>query len=143
MRPRRPATAATLCLVGAVLVLVAAGRSWVSVLTPATALGDAGTVSHAGTDLAPVLPVLGLVGLAGAVAVHVTRRSLVGWVLLATGAGVVACVLRALGAVASEELPGQVGSDLADVTAWSSVTVVGGVLLFAAGAQRVPAPDPS
>ena len=143
MRSRRLAPATALCLVGAVIVLVAAGRTWVSVFTPATALGDAGTASHTGTDLAPALSVLGLVGLAGAVAVHVSRRALVGWVLLATGAGVVACVLSVFGAVVWEELPGQVGYARADVTAWSFVTAVGGALLCAAGAQAVPAPEPS
>ena len=81
---RHPAAAAVLCLAGAVLVLVAAGRSWVSVVTPA-GLADAGTVSHTGTDLAPALPVLGLIGLAGAVAMLVSGRTLVGC-LFAAGA---------------------------------------------------------
>ena len=143
MTGRRSPTATALCLVGAVLVLLAAGRSWVSVVTPSGSTGDAGTVSHAGTDLVPWLSVLGLVGLAGAVAVHVSGRALVGWVLLATGAGVVAGGFSAFGAVVAEELPGQVGDAVSHLTAWSFVTVLGGFLLFAAGAQHVPATDPS
>lgn len=139
---RRPSAVHVLCLVGAVLVLFAGGRSWITVLTPAR-LGDQGEVSRTGTELAPALSVLGLVGLAAAVAVLVGGRTLVGWVLLVTGAGVVACVLNAFGAVVSEELPGQVGWAVSDVSAWSFVTALGGVLLFAAGSQTVPATDPS
>ena len=141
MRGRRGlSTAVLLCLAGAFVVLVAAGRSWVDLEVPAGPLADARTDAHTGTDLVPGLSALGLVGLAGVVALAATRRvgrTLVGLVLLATGAGVLAAVLSASGEVLAEELPGQPGEAVAHLTGWSFVTAAGGVLLLAAGALTV------
>jgi uncharacterized membrane protein (TIGR02234 family) len=135
-------TAVVLCLAGAFVVLVAAGRTWVEVAVPASPLADAGTESYAGTELVPGLTALGLLGLAAVVALAATRsrgRTLVGVVLLATGAGVIAAALSVLGRAFEETLPGQeLGDTVADLSGWFVVTAVGGILLFAAGAQTVP-----
>ena len=137
MRSRRELTTAVLlCLLGASVVLVAAGRAWAVVQVAAGPITEAGTVAHPGTDLVPGVTALGLLGLAGVVALAATRRTgrtLVGLVLLATGAGVLFAVVGALGTVAAEELPGQTGADRVDLTAWPWVTAVGGLLLLAAG----------
>ena len=134
--------AVLLCLAGAFVVLVAAGRPWVSVDLPATPLAAAGTQAHTGTDLVPGVSALGLLGLAGVVALAATRRTgrlLVGVVLVATGAGIIAAVLSALGTVVAEELPGQpTGTDaVARLTAWPVLTALGGGLLLLAGALTV------
>ncbi len=142
MRSRRGLTTAVLlCLVGAFVVLVAAGRTWASVEVPAGPLAGARTDTHTGTELVPGLPALGLVGLAGVVALAATRRTgrtLVGVVLIATGGGVVAAVLHAFGSALGETLPGQPGDAVAHLTVWLFVTALGGVLLFCAGALTVP-----
>lgn len=135
-------TACVLCLLGAFVVLVAAGRSWALVEVAAGPLTAARTDVHTGSDVVPGVSALGLLGLAGVVALAATRRTgrtLVGVVLLATGAGVVAAVLSALGTVAAEELPGQTGADASQVTAWPFVTVAGGLLLLVAGLLTVVA----
>jgi uncharacterized membrane protein (TIGR02234 family) len=66
-----------------------------------------------------------------------TGRTLVGVVLLATGAGVVAAVVSALRTIAAEELPDQSTDAAAQLTAWPAVTALGGSLLLAAGALTV------
>ena len=141
MRSRRGLTTAVLlCLAGAFVVLVAAGRTWASVDVPAGPLADARTDVHTGTDLSPGLSALGLVGLAGVVALAATRRTgrtLVGLVLLLTGAGVVAAVLSVLDDMRWEELPDQPGDGLLDITLWPAVTGLGGVLLLSAGVLTV------
>jgi uncharacterized membrane protein (TIGR02234 family) len=133
-------TAVLLCLLGAFLVLVAAGRAWVSVDVPASPLAEARTDAHTGTDLVPGLSALGLVGLAGVVALAATRRTgrvLVGAVLVATGGGVVASVLSVVSTAFAEELPDQPTDAVATFTAWSAPTALGGVLLVAAGVLTV------
>ena len=133
-------TAVLLCLAGAFLVLVAAGRPWAAVDLPATPLAAAGTDLHTGTDLVPGVSALGLLGLAGVLALAATRRTgrlLVGLVLLATGAGVVTAVLSVVGTSFAEELPGQPTDTATHLTAWSAVTASGGVLLSLAGALTV------
>lgn len=141
MKGRRGLTTAVLlCLLGASVVLVAAGRAWAVVEVAAGPISEAGTVAHPGTDLVPGVTALGLLGLAGVVALAATRRTgrtLVGVVLLATGAGVLAAVVGALGTTAAEELPGQTGAAAADLTAWPFVTAAGGLLLLAAGLLTV------
>jgi uncharacterized membrane protein (TIGR02234 family) len=89
-------TAAILgCALGSAVVLFAAGATWAHVrVVPAA--GAAGTIApvgveFGGADLAPVTASLGLVGLAGIVAVAATRRAgrvLVGVAVLAAGVGV-------------------------------------------------------
>jgi uncharacterized membrane protein (TIGR02234 family) len=133
-------TAVLLCLLGASVVLVAAGRAWAVVEVAAGPISEAGTVAHTGTDLVPGVTALGLLGLAGVVALAATRRTgrtLVGVVLMAAGAGVVFAVFGALGTVVAEELPGQTGADTVDLTAWWPLTAVGGLLLLAAGLVTV------
>jgi uncharacterized membrane protein (TIGR02234 family) len=133
-------TAVLLCLVGAFVVLVAAGRVWASLEVPATPLADARTDPYAGTRIVPGLSALGLLGLAGVVALAATRRTgrtLVGLVLLATGVGVLAAVVSALRTVGAEELPDQSTDAAAQLTAWPAVTALGGSLLLAAGALTV------
>ena len=141
MRGRRGLrTAVLLCLLGAFVVLVAAGRPWVSVEVPASPLAEARTDTHTGTDLVPGLSALGLVGLAGVVALAATRRTgrvLVGAVLVATGGGVVAAVLSAFSTALAEELPDQPTDAVATLTVWSVLTGLGGVLLVAAGLLTV------
>ena len=129
-------TAVLLCLAGAFVVLVAAGRVWTSLEVPATPLADARTDSYVGTRIVPGLSALGLLGLAGVVALAATRRTgrtLVGLVLLATGGGVLSAVVGALRTIAAEELPVQSTDASAQLTAWPAVTAVGGLLLLAAG----------
>ena len=143
---RRPSTAVVLCLLGAVVVLLAAGRTWVSVDVPAGALAAARTDTHTGTDLVPAVRALGLVGLAGVVALAATRRTgrtLAGVLLLVAGGAVVVAVLSVVGAALAEELPGQPGDAVAHLGTWLLLTAVGGLLLFAAGAQCVPRTDPA
>ena len=133
-------TAVLLCLLGAFVVLVAAGRPWVSVEVPAGPLADARTDVHTGTELVPGLSALGLLGLAGVVALAATRRIgrvLVGVVLVATGGGVVASVLSAYGTALAEELPDQPTDAAATLSVWSVLTLLGGVLLVAAGVLTV------
>jgi uncharacterized membrane protein (TIGR02234 family) len=133
-------TAVVLCLAGAFVVLVGAGRAWALVQVAAGPLADARTDPHTGTDLVPGVSALGLLGLAGVVALAATRRTgrtLVGVVLLAAGAGVLAAVVAALGTMAAEELPGQTGADGVETTAWPFVTASGGLLLLAAGLVTV------
>ncbi|WP_242605893.1 Trp biosynthesis-associated membrane protein [Frankia sp. Cppng1_Ct_nod] len=86
------------CLVGAVLVLVVAGTTWVRLrVADGSVPGDAAVtaaplaVSLSGSDLAPAVTGLGLVGLAGVAAIAATRRFgrvLVGLLMLAAGVAV-------------------------------------------------------
>ena len=144
MRSRRGlSTAVLLCLLGAFLVLVAAGRSWVSVEVAAGPLAEARTESRTGTDIVPGLSALGLLGLAGVVALAATRRTgraLVGLVLLATGVGVVVTALSADLTTVSEPLAGETGDVTIDTSVvWSTATALGGLLLAGAGLLTVVA----
>ena len=138
---RRELTVAVLlCLLGAVLVLVAAGRTWVAVQVLGGALTDDRTARVTGRLLLPGLGALGLVGLAGVVALAATRRwgrVGVGLLLLATGAGISALVLTAdlvPAALVSIGSPGGGLTGQPATTGWPYVSVAGGLLLAAAGA---------
>ncbi len=141
MTARRELTAAVLlCLVGALLVLLAAGNPWSRVDVAATGLAPVRSVAVDGNDVQPGVRALALVGLAGVVAVAATRgagRTAVGVVLAAVGLGAVAAVLGADSAPALvarvAEGGGQAG-DAVRATAWPPVAVVGGVLVTAGGA---------
>lgn len=130
---REPLLAALLCLVGAFLVLVGVGREWAQVQVPAGPLAPASTVGLPGRDLAAGVQALGLVGLAGVVAIAATRhwgRVAVGVLLALAGLGVVLTVATVdVVAEARQVVDGEVG-----VTPWRGVTVAGGVMLLAAGA---------
>jgi Tryptophan-associated transmembrane protein (Trp_oprn_chp) len=107
----RPLTLAVLlCVAGAGLAYVAAGRVW-----------ERHPVDETGTDLVPGLSALALVALAGAGAVLATRgwaRRAVGVLVLLVGLGLAVLALdRAFGAG----------------TAWPGVTAAGGVLVVAGG----------
>jgi uncharacterized membrane protein (TIGR02234 family) len=133
---REPLLAGLLCLVGAFVVLVGAGRPWSQVDLPAGPLTAGRTVMTAGADLAPGLPALGLVGLAGVVALAATRRwgrPVVGLLLLLTGLGVLGTVLGLdipAQTLRTDEVP---AGSAVRTTAWPLVTGLGGLLLVAAG----------
>jgi uncharacterized membrane protein (TIGR02234 family) len=137
--PRRELSAAgLLCLLGAVLVLVAAGRTWTSLDVPAGPLAGAREVGSTGAELVPGVRALGLAGLAGVVALVATRRAgrvVVGVVLLLVGAGTVAAVV--LPDLASATLRAQGADGRVATRAWPSVTAAGGLLVAAAGGLTV------
>lgn len=85
------------CVVGAGLVLLAAGRPWAT----ASVAGLPGRpfIEPSGGDLAPIVTGLGLAALAGGLAVLATRgiaRTLVGAFLVLAGLGVVGGLLAVL-----------------------------------------------
>jgi uncharacterized membrane protein (TIGR02234 family) len=130
-------TAVLLCLLGSFVILVCVGRVWTTAEVPAGPLADAGTLTSTGAELLPGVRALGLVGLAGVVALAATRRvgrALVGLVLLATGVGVVLTVLVEDLTTAARRLDGL--TDDVPVTlssGWSWATAAGGLLLAVAG----------
>lgn len=129
---REPLLAALLCLVGAFLVLVGVGQDWAHVEVAAGPLAPESTVDVAGRDLVAGVQALGLVGLAGVVAIAATRRwgrVVVGVLLALAGLGVV----LASAAVDVVAEAGRVADGEVGLTPWRAVTVGGGVLLLAAG----------
>ena len=140
---REPLLAGLLCLVGAFLVLVAAGRVWVVLDLVQTPLLPPQGLAVTGGDLLPGLSALGLAGLAGVLALAATRgrgRLLVGAVLLAVGGSVAALVLRlALDGLARAarrtEFVRGAGGDIASTSTspWPWVCLLGGLLLAMAG----------
>jgi uncharacterized membrane protein (TIGR02234 family) len=143
---REPLLAALLCVAGSFLVLVGTGRAWVLVTAGGGALLPAREVGVTGADLSPGLQALGLVGLAGVLALAASRgrgRTVVGLLVLAVGAGVLAVVVvlqlagaglggRALVTDRVREAGGAQGEAF-DLTAWPLVTGLGGLLLLLAG----------
>lgn len=128
---RGPALAVLLCLLGAFLVLVAAGRTWLSGVEELPAPLPARDVALTAGDLGLALQALGLVGLAGVPALAATRRAgriVVGVVLLLAG---VLVVVRAAGVLLDPD--GAADPDGLSLTAWPAVAVAGGLLLVAAG----------
>jgi hypothetical protein len=116
---RELAAACLLTLLGALCVLLAAGRRWV----PQAAATAAGPVT--GSQLVPVARALGLVALAGVVALLAARgrtRRAVGLALAAGGLGVISSTVPRFGPAAF---------------AWPAATVLGGLLLVAGGALTV------
>jgi len=139
-RSRRELTLAVLlCLLGAFVVLVAAGRVWTEVEVAESALAPARTVGALGTEVVPGLRALGLVALAGVVALAATRRvgrTVVGIVLAVVGAVVVVTSLTADGAQEANRKAAEGGGQVGDVilpTGWPNVAVLGGLLVVAAG----------
>lgn len=137
------------CGLGAVLALGAASRDWLRVVVPRTRpLADA-TLGVAGHSLAPLVPALGLAGLAALVGLVATRRwgrVLVGAVLLACGLALATVAARQLAAPATVEglltapLAGRDASQPLRVTVeplWPAAAVVGGLLLAGSGAAAV------
>lgn len=138
---REPALAALLCLVGAFLVLVAAGRDWAQVDVAGTGLLPGRTLGISGADLVPGVRALGLVALAGVVAIPASRRwgrPVVGVVLLLAGAGTVAAALLGdlPGAALTSDVVREAGGaqgESAQLTAWPALCALGGALVAAAG----------
>lgn len=127
-RHRDRSVAVAACAAGAGLALLAVSRIWVreTVVRPAPLPPLHAT--HTGSGLAPWLPALALVALAGSGALLATRgaaRYLVGALLVVAGAGLAAGTAGAL--PASGRLD----------PAWPVVTVLGGLLVAAAGVLTV------
>ncbi|MFI6596683.1 Trp biosynthesis-associated membrane protein [Nonomuraea sp. NPDC050536] len=126
--------------VGCLLVLLAAGRTWVTVK-------GAGVVAPTGGDLSPALTPIGLAGLAGVVAVLATRgvgRRIVGALLALCGVGAAASAWTAAGRVTVLEwlrghnaVQAASGIDWEPVTFWPVVAVAGGVLMAVGGIVAV------
>ncbi|MDQ6650358.1 MAG: Trp biosynthesis-associated membrane protein [Actinomycetota bacterium] len=143
---RELALAVGLCLLGAAVVLLAAGRPWTRFTLDQGGLLPPLRLAPSGRSLDPTAGALGLVGLAGVLALAATRRRgrlVVGVLVALAGAVVVVSSLR----VASAVLPavrrsgaldraGAAASALAGplpVTAWPWVSAAGGLLLALAG----------
>jgi hypothetical protein len=128
-RPRRDLALSVLaCAVGAGLALLGATRTWLVQVTPRPAPLPPVTVEQTGVDVSPWLSALALVGLAGAGALLAVRgraRALLGVLLMATGATVVAG--GGHGAAVAE----------ARYAAWPVLCVVGGALVGYAGIRAL------
>lgn len=141
---RELVVATVLAVLGAALVLLASGRTWatatVSVLGVAAPPADL-----TGRSLEPVPAALGLVGLAGTVAILATRgvgRLVVGVLIALSGAGAIAGALslsassvRSSGAL-HDKVPTsalRVAVVSVDLTSWRHVCAAGGLCLVAAG----------
>ncbi|SNT53561.1 trp region conserved hypothetical membrane protein [Asanoa hainanensis] len=114
-----------LCVVGAGLAFIGAGRTWESGYTHGIA--SPSSFDQTGGDLVPGLAALALVGLAGAGALLATRgwgRRAVGVLVLLLGVGLVAL---------------SVGRAFDASTAWPALTAVGGLLVVLAGLAAVTA----
>lgn len=145
--PGGPLPAVASCLVGAGLLLLAAGQPWVTaVIHSPSGIPGQFVVSHdvvSGRELSGVAGGLGLLGAAGAIAVFATRgvgRLVLGVVLAA--AGLVAAVSSVhvglspdagarLATQAQGFLPGRLTYQ---GSAWPWVSAVGGLAMAAAGA---------
>lgn len=144
MRGARAEVAASvlLCLLGAFLVLVAAGNDWFTASVSSPVLG-ARELGVTGTDVAPGARALGLVGLAGVVAIAATKRwgrVAVGLLLTLVGVGVVVLVAVVLGDSFARVQDAQVVRDAGGLdgesvrrTLWSYACALGGLFLACAG----------
>ncbi|HEY7222752.1 MAG TPA: Trp biosynthesis-associated membrane protein [Micromonosporaceae bacterium] len=113
--------------IGAGLVLLAASRAWSRETVAKPPPLSPQLIVHTGASLAPALPALGLVALAGAGGLLATRgaaRRAVGALLVAAGVGILALAIRVLAA-------GGVGAG------WPALVLVGAVLVAAAGVLAV------
>lgn len=156
MTPRRELQVAVgLCLLGSLLVLWASSRTWVSLPTPDRLTQAEVRTGLSGRRVSGLPSALGLVSLAGVLALAATRgwgRAVVGAVVAACGALVVVDAARTLRsgvfARAAEARAGDVcgtGSTRDCIGAvvelvgvqqrpgWAWLTVVGGVVLVVAG----------
>ena len=108
-----------LCLVGSVLTLLAAGRTWSTRVVDHGSTLPLETIRRTGQQLEPGLRPLALVGLAAVVALLASRR----WGRVVVGLTVAGCGA----AIAALALPHGPGT-------WPFLTAGGGLLLLAAGA---------
>jgi uncharacterized membrane protein (TIGR02234 family) len=142
VRPRGRLACAVAALAAAGLVVLAAGRPWVTA-SPRDVPG-VHEVSAAGSQAAPAASALALAAAAAAVALLVTGRfgrRLAALVLALGGAGVVAAAVAVLVAPADAvtaavtTATGRAGGPVPDaaVTAWVAVALAAGLVLLAAG----------
>lgn len=136
---------AVVCALGAALVLLASGRGWAAASVTLPPPLPSRYVTLTGGDLAPAVNGLGLAGLAGLAGVIATRgvaRVVVGVLIVAIGAGVVA---SSIGATAHGRVLTELGNRVSltgagthiQTTSWWLAAVAGGVLLAAAGAYTI------
>jgi uncharacterized membrane protein (TIGR02234 family) len=143
MAPRRQLTLAVVaCVVAAGLALFAASRAWVVEVRPRPTPLPAVSISRTGGDLAPVLPSLAFVALAGASGLVATRgrgRSVVGALLVASGAGMAAAAiaggLMSVGSAVLADGATAEGEPWAFV--WATAGVLAGAAVAAVGVTTV------
>ncbi|MFI5915036.1 Trp biosynthesis-associated membrane protein [Dactylosporangium sp. NPDC051541] len=119
-------TVAVACAVAAAVVLLAATRSWQDLVTAQPAPLPPVTEHRTGTDVAPWLPALGVVALAGAGALFATRaaaRLAVGVLLVLAGLGTAVASLVTL--------------DDHVNAGWPLLSTLGGLIIVAAGAVTI------
>jgi hypothetical protein len=147
MRSRRGLTIAVLaCVAAAALVLFAASRVWAEVTITRVAPLPPTVARRTGSSLAPWLPALGVVALAGAGALLATRgllRTTVGFLLVACGLGIVAVGVAPIGDAASPLWPVVCGLAGAVVAAAGALTAWAGRSWPAMGARYERASAPS
>ena len=145
---RGKVVAALLSALGAGLILMSVGQEWAhgTVSEPIRVAIDA-----TGTQLSGVPDALGLVGLAGSVALFAVRRIgryLLGVLLLGAGVGVVAVVAGKLGHLDAALLTNAAAQSISGSTAqvsgignsaWPYLTLLGGILVALAGAYTLAA----
>lgn len=135
---RELGTAIMACLVGAAVVLLAAGRTWARVEVGRGAGVPVADVALSGADLAPATTGLGVLALASVAALVATRGALrraVGLLVLAAGVGLGIDAARAgsrVAAAAAADAPDATRIDVA-LLPWPWVAVAGGVLVVAGG----------
>jgi hypothetical protein len=116
------------CAAGAAVVLLAATRGWQDVLTHQVSPLPPRTTHRTGAEIAPWLPALGVVALAGAGALFATKsvaRLVVGALLAVSGAGIAAAALMTL--------------DDRVTLWWPVLCAAGGVVVLTAGVATVQA----
>jgi uncharacterized membrane protein (TIGR02234 family) len=147
MTSRRPALITVLvALVGALLTVIAIGREWAHGTTQGAF--SATTVTVTGRTLTAAPYALALVAAAGALALLATHRfgrALVALLLVLAGAGVVGATLSQLGrlhaglADSAATMVGHTNPTVTGVSAtvWPYLSLVGGLLIAAAGGVAV------
>jgi uncharacterized membrane protein (TIGR02234 family) len=127
--------AVVLDLVGALLVLLAASRPWISYLVPAAAPLPSRAGSLPGSAVATVQP-FAFLAVAGVAALPATRRwgrLAVGVLVALAGTAVVAYSVRAFASPEPAAAARGVFAPDLQTTLWPVVSVVGGLLLVLAG----------
>lgn len=144
MTSRRELTFAVVaCLVGAGLVLLSVSQSWAHLTVAEPGLPVLTAAPH-GRSVAPVVAALGLVGLAGVVAIAATRRwgrTTAGLMLLAAGIGAAVAVIVFVGNVDTAVLPEarrlaqrtHAVPDQVSLTAWPWLALAGGLVTALSG----------
>jgi uncharacterized membrane protein (TIGR02234 family) len=127
---REYALGLALCLAGAALLLIAAGRPWSTLVAEAAPGLPRSTVVRTGRDVAPLAAAAGVAGLAAVAGVVATR----GWARRAVGGLAALFGLAAALAPRSAADGGDLGPILSERTSlWAAASVIGGTLLLAGG----------